>query len=109
MNIGLAIKRVCIYPLAAVVALAVIVLFALTLAQAHDWYPPECCSGRDCFRVDADELVETRSGDWLYVPRNITFPRDKVRPSQDRHFHVCIGNSAYNDGQPLCAFVLQGS
>ena len=109
MHIGQAFERACTHPLVAAAAVGLIILFALTLAQAHDWYPPECCSGRDCFRINADELVETRNGDWLYVPRNIIFPRDKVRPSQDRHFHVCIGNSGYNDGVPLCAFVLQGS
>ena len=92
-----------------VIAIALLCLFGWTLAQAHDWYPMECCSQRDCFKVNMDELVESNNGDWLYLPRNLTFSKDKIRPSQDRNFHVCIGNMEHNMGKPLCAFILQGA
>jgi hypothetical protein len=91
------------------IGVILIIAFGTLIARAHDWYPAECCSQRDCFKINYDELVETNNGDWLYLPRNLTFPKAKVRPSQDRNFHVCIGNSGYNDGQPLCAFILQGT
>jgi hypothetical protein len=91
---------------------AVIVVVFIALLRglgAHEapsgWsYPIECCSGHDCFAIKTDELLEQKDGSWLYTARNLKFPKASIRPSQDRHFHVCIFN-----GLPLCAFVLQGS
>lgn len=85
-------------------------LLCLTgMAGAHSWYPIECCSGQDCQPVSVDDLVEQSDGSWKYLPTGLVFPKETIRPSQDRHFHVCIGRHSFNFGKPLCAFVLQGS
>lgn len=74
-------------------------------ALAHSWYPIECCSQRDCHAVQPGDLVEVENGDWRYLPLDIVFPAKQVRPSLDRHQHVCYGP----DLRPLCVFVHQGS
>jgi hypothetical protein len=84
-------------------------LIALSLVTpVHDWYPWDCCSGRDCFAVEPDDLVEVEGG-WEYLPRKMFFSKDKVKPSQDANFHVCIGNYEFNKDKPLCVFIVQGS
>lgn len=70
-------------------------LFALSLAltslaQAHSWYPTECCSGEDCHEADSvTELPDGNSkvqvgSDIVIVPRTL-----KRRMSPDGHYHVC--------------------
>jgi hypothetical protein len=72
-----------------------ILLFAITLvpvlpAQAHSWYPAECCSGQDC--READMVTELPDGsakvqvgnDTVVVPRSL-----KRRISPDGHYHLC--------------------
>lgn len=76
-------------------------------ATAHSWYPPECCSDKDCFPIAYDEL-EPVPGGYLYTPRNLFFPASKVRDSKDKYLHVCIGTYDFNMGKPLCAFVHRG-
>jgi hypothetical protein len=99
-----------IYPILGIAAIVMLVLMCVHWAAwAHDNYPAECCSNKDCFKVSPDELVEKNNGDWLYLPRNLTFPKHKVRPSFNGHFHVCIGTYEFNMGEPLCAFIVQGS
>lgn len=102
------------------VALHILALFAYTLrwlwvsllaiallihaARAHEWYDPECCSGEDCRPVHADELIETEKG-WKHLPSGIEFRKDQVRPSKDRHFHICVSKH----GTPYCIYILQGT
>lgn len=99
--------------IAIVLAIVAIVLFGWTLAQAHDWYPPECCNGEhqggDCRRVSAEDLEEADKGCWVYRPTGNRFCGAQVRPSQDRYFHVCIGNKTWDKGKSYCAFILQGT
>lgn len=99
--------------LAWVLFVLLFVTFASCLARAHDWYPPECCNGEDkggdCRKVAADELEEADKGCWIYRPTGNKFCGAQVRPSQDRYFHVCIGNKSHDKGKSYCAFVLQGT
>lgn len=83
--------------------------FQVRKALAHDWYPASCCSGHDCHPIETDELIEQADGSWVYLPTKTVFPKDKIHPSRDNKFHVCIGTYEFNKGQPLCAFILQGS
>jgi hypothetical protein len=78
--------------------LLVILLAALcwlTPAQAHSFYPYECCHDRDCWPMglDADarepEPVETATGWRLHD--GIVIPFSETRPSPDGRFHVCRG------------------
>ncbi len=61
-------------------------------AQAHSWYPMECCGGQDCHETDMvtempDGSARVQAGkDTMIVPRGF-----KRRPSQDAHYHVCYG------------------
>jgi hypothetical protein len=72
-----------------------IILFVVTLvfvppAQAHSWYPLECCSGQDCYEADfvtemPDGSAKVQVGqDTVVVPRSL-----KRRTSPDGHYHLC--------------------
>jgi hypothetical protein len=102
-----------IRPFIAIVGLVVIIIFSISLALAHDWYPPECCNGEDrggdCRKVGTEDLQESDKGCWVYLPTGNKFCGAQVRPSQDRYFHVCIGNKPHDRGKSYCAFILQGT
>lgn len=77
-------------------AVAVILLpliGVVTLARAHSFYPPECCSDRDCWPADGasapgePQPVETASG-WL-LHDGTWVARGEERPSPDGRYHVC--------------------
>jgi hypothetical protein len=72
-----------------------ILLIAATLAaalpaEAHSWYPMECCSGQDCREADTvtelpDGSAKVQAGDdTIVVPRSL-----KRRMSPDGHYHLC--------------------
>lgn len=79
-------------------------------AQAHSWYPWECCSGRDCAPVrdmtrtvskdGVMRLIVTSKHGKAIVPREL--PR---RPSQDARMHVCMRYDAFGDLKVICLFV----
>ena len=71
------------------------------VAMAHGWYPPDCCSGRDCLPIPCDQLVEQDNGNWLY--NQLVFLKQNVKPSLDKFCHICMPN-----GVPGCAFVQMG-
>lgn len=81
-----------------------ILILTLKFANAHSWYAPECCNGEDCRPVPAEEVIETETG-WKHLPSGKEFRKDQVKPSQDRHFHICV--SRY--GTPYCIYILQGT
>lgn len=69
---------------------------ALVTANAHDWYPSECCDDKDCAPVDsvtrlnvpgraAPQLVVTSKHGRAIVPQNIV-----PRQSKDGRMHVCM-------------------
>ena len=76
------------------------------IAVAHDWYPVDCCSGKDCRPVACEELHEDREGGILY--KNFRFVKSMVKPSQDMKCHVCIGGTMEKP-IPRCAFVHQNT
>ena len=79
-------------------------------AEAHEWYPGECCSGTDCAPVTNVEFMRPLPGDSIFgvppahaaglqmfvttkhgtvvVPEN--FPR---RESKDNRLHACMNRS----------------
>jgi hypothetical protein len=83
---------------------ALLFLLLTTSASAHDWYPAHCCSDRDCTSVECDTLSDGPNGSVNYTPRDKTFDRKKVYPSQDSKCHICLHGDS-----PLCVFVQQGS
>lgn len=75
-------------------------------AQAHSWYPKDCCSDRDC--MPADAIGSDHRGDRfvmvgqqrIWVPHG--FP---VRPSQDGRIHICFHLDDHRFLMPLCLFL----
>jgi hypothetical protein len=68
-------------------------------AQAHSWYPLECCSERDCAPLDARKVTETEAGYLLDTGEFIE--RKKARFSPDEDFHIC----RFPSGGVICFFV----
>lgn len=88
------------------------------MAQAHDWYPLECCSGMDCQQVPV-ETVEALSDGYhvtlkaddhmmLLRPTSYVVPYSdrRIKPSPDNEYHACISRQyEKHGGVLLCLFV----
>lgn len=63
-------------------------------AEAHSWYPRECCGSFDC--VPADSITHEPGGKFVIVGHTrIPIPKDFVpRSSPDGRIHVCFSTSA---------------
>ncbi len=85
-------------------ALTLMLALLATAASAHSWYDQQCCGERDCRPVPCEQLVEDNNGSWLYIPTGNRFDSLQVKPSQDRHCHVCISS-----GRSLCVFIQTGT
>lgn len=91
---------------------AVLLVFATvqpTVSTAHSWYPIECCSGRDCMRVDRVERMP--DGSMLMFAGNIRVRVPKgftQRPSRDNDTHVCVRENGDGTYVPRCVFVPAG-
>jgi hypothetical protein len=75
-------------------------------AQAHDWYPVECCSNQDC--APADTVVRRDDGSYVVTSRGMSavIPADysKWRRSPDGRIHVCIRKMRSGAEYLVCAF-----
>jgi hypothetical protein len=79
-------------------------------AQAHDWYPAECCNGSDCAPADAvvrlssdgkpPRLLVTSKHGTALVP--VTLP---YRESKDHRMHICMRPSLYGGMGVICIFM----
>lgn len=65
----------------------VLVVQLSTSAQAHSWYPWECCSGNDCAPVPREQVNEVTGG-WK-LPDGRFIPYRQARMSPDGLFHLC--------------------
>src|SRR4029077_14564145 len=62
-------------------------LLNVTSADAHSWYPRECCSDQHCFPVPCNELHNSMSGvEWHHR----VFGGREIKTSQDQACHVCV-------------------
>jgi hypothetical protein len=81
------------------------VLVVLPGADAHDWYPLECCDGGDC--APADVVVRRDDGSYLLKARgmSVIVPADYPywRTSPDARIHVCIRKLTSGNAL-ICAF-----
>lgn len=81
-------------------------LAALPAALAHDWYPLECCSDKDC--APADTVVRRGDGSYLVTARGMSavIPADysKWRRSPDGRMHICIRKLRSGAEYLVCAF-----
>jgi hypothetical protein len=84
---------------------ALFVLLLSSAAQAHDWYPIECCHMMDCAPVDSVDtsnnqlVVKSKLGS-VSVPA--TFPR---RESKDHRMHVCMRPDPAGGMHLICIFL----
>ena len=98
-----------IYLLLVIVAL---LLAVAKCAEAHSWYPQECCHDVDCHPVGCETLAENADGSVAYTDdiRHVTFvfEKHKVKASLDGKCHVCIHSSPFNvPVTPMCVFIQQ--
>lgn len=94
------------------IALAIGVALVLLLpwpASAHEWYPYQCCSDKDCASVPFEEVQITPRG---YLLRSsgdvIEFGDKRIKPTPPednmQRYHVCrVGGLP--KGKVLCLFV----
>lgn len=68
---------------------------------AHNWYPADCCSDKDCYPIACKDIIQTSSG---YIWDGLAFATKMIRPSQDALCHVCY---QVTEGIriPLCLFI----
>lgn len=109
-------KWLGLWPL--IVAAAIIGVLAICPgATAHEWYPLECCSDRDCWIAgEGGAEPEPRAGPSGYVLHDGTLiPYHEARPSPDGRYHVCrhggslLGRIIRTDGRPCLWVPQQGS
>ncbi len=74
-------------------------------AQAHDWYPTECCSGQDC--APAIRVAATEGGLWVTTIHGTAFfnVNFEKRESKDGRLHACMRPESEGKFKPLCLFV----
>lgn len=85
------------------VLFALLLIFSLTSAKAHDWYDAYCCHDTDCKPVEScSEIEELPEGRVKW--NDYIFRKDQLHPSKDSKCHVCI-----HQGTPLCIYIQQGS
>ena len=86
--------------------LAAALMLVSGAANAHSWYPKECCHDKDCRPIPCAELTVTANGDvmWKGV---FYFSSPMLRDSLDGQCHVCVEGLNANIPYylPLCVFV----
>jgi hypothetical protein len=86
------------------------IIFGSAPAQAHDWYPLECCGRNDCRPARSTE-GDGRGGMTVIVgDLRIGIPEGfDRRPSPDGRIHVCFRTYPETDGHvivtPICLFL----
>ena len=81
-------------------------LLASHVANAHSWYPKECCDQDDC--APADTMTRDIRGDWEIIVghRRIWVPQGfKMRPSPDNRIHICYRVDETSFPSAFCVFV----
>ena len=57
-------------------------------AEAHSWYPGECCSDNDCAPIPLVESPREEGGGFTLVDGRRVSYRD-LKPSPDGRWHLC--------------------
>ena len=84
----------------------VAVAMVLSRANAHDWYPWQCCSSSDCWPAPGKEPQPKLVGTKYVLFDGTEVPERDAKPSPDENFHVCRkggtiqGELIYADGKP---------
>lgn len=94
-------------------------LLLISLVQAHEWYPHECCSGMDCAPVEAmyplslqDAATSSKLPALVAKTKHgttIVPPDAERRESKDHRTHVCMRVFSTEPFKPfLCIFIPPG-
>lgn len=83
-------RRVWQWICIAIFIFGIAMLCAVTLVNAHEWYPPFCCSGSDCVPLAA-ERVQALAGGYL-IDGKFFISGSQARLSQDGRYHGCFPN-----------------
>lgn len=94
-------------------AIAIAALLLSTAAQAHSWYPWNCCQEYDCAPAESvvivspDVMAITTEHGVIYVPSSM-----ERKESPDNKVHACAVPD-YRDGKkflrPVCVFFPAGN
>ena len=87
------------------ILLGLMVVF-VRAAEAHDWYPPNCCSGHDCFPIEIEDETSALTpiqGGYIVNASRTAVTGTQIRQSQDGRFHLCT-KTGLIDGPPVCLF-----
>lgn len=101
--------------LVAILVVAAALAIWLSPARAHEFYPWECCSDRDCWPTGAGRGAKEPDpvagpGGWRLSDGTIV-PYAAARPSPDGRFHVCRSGGSLSGalivpgGRPPCLWV----
>lgn len=63
-------------------------VFGVTKANSHDWYPLECCSEKDCAPIPETDVEVTPQG-YLIKSTGERIPYKAARTAPDGQYHVC--------------------
>jgi hypothetical protein len=87
--------------------LACIILLA-GKADAHEWFPPSCCSGHDCKVIKPDDVKTTKRG--FEIPGNpevVPYSSPKIRhtpPEGEGNYALCT-KGGKPDGEVICLYI----
>jgi hypothetical protein len=63
-------------------------IFGVTSANSHDWYPLECCSEKDCAPIPDSDVELTNTG-YRIKSTGEHIPYKAARMAPDGQYHVC--------------------
>jgi hypothetical protein len=78
-------------------------------AYAHSWYPPRCCTGQDCKKVDRIDRLPDGGMIMYFGTFDVQVPAGfRQMPSQDADAHVCVYRNSIGRLVPRCVFMPAG-
>jgi hypothetical protein len=88
------------------VCLLAVLMLVGGAANAHSWYPEECCHDKDCHPVPCEEIDKISDG-WLWrdkaTKQRHWFPHGRLHASHDDACHVRFANDDTWRHLSLCA------
>lgn len=108
MNLPIA-KPLFIYGLfLGTIVVGIYMLFGTGAVWAHDWFPPNCCSGADCRVITPDHVKLSKQG--FVIPGNpevVPYSSPKIKrtpPEGEGNFAICTKGGAV-DGAVICLYI----
>jgi hypothetical protein len=84
--------------------LAATLMLVSGAANAHSWYPKECCHDNDCHPIPCSDIA-VKNGQVIWNGVELSWPT--VRPSEDTQCHVCSVEDPW-EPVPRCLFIPKG-